>query len=150
MMVDNNNDNQIKDKSDDRVVSALYSTMIQEANNFYRQVLTICSCFLGGSLALYDRFARSIIPCTSCLLVLTWVLLVYSVFVITFIRWKNVESHRLMIGYIKERDDAKYYKAEDIYKKGKCLTVSSIVSLIIALLLLSIFASVNLLYTSRR
>ena len=148
-MTDNNN-NQIKSKSDDGIVPALYSTMIQEANNFYRQILTICSLFLGGSLALYDRFASSKMVSTSFLLFITWLLLVYSASIITIIRWRNVESHRLMIEYIKDRDEAKYHKAARIHKMDKCLTVSSIVSFILALFSLSIFAFVNLLVTSRR
>lgn len=151
-MTDNNSNSQIKIMGDDETVRHLYSTMIQEANNFYRQVLTICSLFLGGSLALYDRFASSIIPCTSCLLFITWLLLVYSASIITIIRWRNVESHRLMIEYFKDKDSnsKKYDEAASRYKKDKCLTVSSIVSFILALLSLSIFAFVNLLVTSGR
>jgi len=129
-------------------VAQLYSTMAQEAAGLYKQMITISTAFLGGSLAFFDKFfTRGRASSSIWLLLFAWVALIYPVFVLSWVRWQNVESHRHMLEYLKnERSNGEYEKAADIAAKSRKLTMSAIISLAIALALLAIFVFVNVYY----
>jgi len=126
-------------------VAQLYATMAQEAAGLYKQMITISTAFLGGSLAFFDKFfTTGKASCSIWLLFSAWVALIYPVFILSWVRWQNVESHRHMLEYLKnESSDGNYKKAAEIAAKGRKWTKSAIISLALALALLAIFALVN-------
>ena len=121
----------------------LYSTMANEAHGFYSQMITICTVFLGGSLAFYDKFFTVRSAWSIWLLFLSWIFFIYPVVVLTWVRWKNVEAHRHMLEYLKMNKEEEYKIAEDISKKTRKLTEKAINSLGLALLALAVFAFIN-------
>jgi len=129
----------------------LYRTMVQEASAFYRQMATICSAFLGGSMLFSDRLVRAPEPRWSWILLAAWVCFVLTLAVIVWLRWQNVESHRLVLESLKSpSSDAspgsqdKYDKALMLAKHGRVLTYVALVSLLLGLAAHVVYIGLNL------
>lgn len=124
----------------------LYSTMANEANGFYSQMITISTLSMGGSVVFYDKFFTVKSAWSIWLLFFTWIFFIFPVAILTWIRWQNVEAHRHMLKYFKKNKEEEYRKVEDISIRTRKWTAIAIVSLVLALLTLAIFASVNIYY----
>jgi len=137
-------------QSTNSTIEQLYSTMAQEADGFYRQMITICTAYLGGTFVFYDKFVTENSTQSLWLLFLAWVALIYPTAVLTYIRWQNVESHRHILEYLKKQEEEEYTRAKTIAKNGRNLTKSAIYSMIIALLLLGMFTALNIYQSTQK
>lgn len=141
--------------NDDSTRQVLYQTMAQEAAGLYSQMLTICSAFLGGSLALYDRLVPENPIRIKWFLFCLWGSLVYPVIILLFVRWRNIESHRLVLEsqrlggeglWYKEKHEEAirlYEKARRIAQFDRRLMLSAIVSLMAGLVLLATLVTIS-------
>jgi len=143
-----NEDKILAHEDDKSLTKQLYTTMVKEADGFYKQMLTISTSLLGGSLAFFNYFFTSnkVFHSTGILL-LAWFLLIYQITILSWIRWQNVESHRHALEYLKNKSENYLYeKASKIAEKGRFFTKTAIISLMITFLLFTIFVYINFLY----
>lgn len=123
----------------------LYRTMVQEASAFYRQMATICSAFLGGSMLFSDRLVRAPEPRWWWILLGAWICFVLTLAVIVWLRWQNVESHRLVLESLKdEGSQDEYNQACVLAKRGRCLTYVALGSLLLGLAAHVVYLGLNL------
>jgi len=122
----------------------LYSTMAQEANGLYSQMITISTAFFGGSLAFFGRFNVSASTWFVCILVLAWLALIAPLAILICVRWKNVEAHRHALEYIKTGKDEEYKKAVQIPRRARCCTKVAIGLMMFGLLLLMILTAMGI------
>jgi len=134
----NSDDSALKDR--------LYTTMSQEADGFYKLLITICTTFLGGTLIFFEKLFVSDARWSIWLLFLAWLALAYSIAVLVWIRWQNVEAHRHALEYLKTRVEKDYEKAVSIPNKARKWTTSAIIVMMIGLGLIAVFTAINIYY----
>ena len=134
------------DNDDSALRDRLYTTMSQEADGLYKLLITICTTFLGGTLVFFEKLFVSDARWSIWLLFLAWLALTYSIAVLVWIRWQNVEAHRHALEYTKTGDENEYKKAEGIPEAGRRWTLSAIIIMIAGLLLLALFTAINVFY----
>jgi hypothetical protein len=127
---------------DDSFRKQLYATMAQEASGLYSQLLTICTAFLGGSLTFYEKLAPNPLPCSMLFLFLAWLSFIYSLLALIWVRWKNVEAHRMILESLKG-DECLYDKARKTAIKTRRVTNSIIVSIGFGMSFLALFVFIN-------
>jgi uncharacterized membrane protein YdbT with pleckstrin-like domain len=140
------NEDKIVAQEDDKFLTKqLYTSMVKEADGFYKQMITISTALLGGSLAFFNYFFTSNkVFHSKWLLLLAWFFLIYQITILSWIRWQNVESHRHALEYLKNKsEDYNYEKASKIAKRGRFFTKTAIISLMITFLLFAIFVYIN-------
>jgi hypothetical protein len=140
------NEDKIVAQEDDKFLTKqLYTSMVKEADGFYKQMITISTALLGGSLAFFNYFFSSNkVFHSKWLLLLAWFFLIYQITILSWIRWQNVESHRHALEYLKNKsEDYNYEKASKIAKRGRFFTKTAIISLMITFLLFAIFVYIN-------
>ena len=121
----------------------LYAAMAKEANEIHKQVLTICTAFLGGTSVFLDKLYISEAKWTLVILFLGWAALTYPLVALAIVRWKNVESHRYIFNFFKIGNEGELEKAASISKSGRVLTVSALASMTAGLILISVFTALN-------
>jgi len=144
-------------ESYDDIKGLLYNTMSQEAAGLYKQMIAICTAFLGGSIVFFEKLFVSAVEWSIYFLFAGWLALTYPLAVLMIIRWQNIESHRLMLEYLKSKDDtkrnqnrdedrneAKFRKVVNIAERGRKWTMSAILSMVIGLILIAIFTAINI------
>jgi len=127
----------------------LYNTMAQEADGFYKQMITISTAFLGGTLAYFDKLFVGNVRWSLWLLFPGWALLVFPIAVLALVRWQNVEAHRHVLEYFKTGDEKEYATAARIGKKGRWRTKCAIYSMILGLALMAAFTAANIFFSQR-
>jgi len=140
------NEDKIVAQEDDKFLTRqLYTSMVKEADGFYKQMITISTALLGGSLAFFNYFFTSNkVFHSKWLLLLAWFFLIYQITILSWIRWQNVESHRHALEYLKNKsEDYNYEKASKIAKRGRFFTKTAIISLMFTFLLFAIFVYIN-------
>ena len=144
-----------RNEGPDSIVSLdkLYDTMSQEADGLYKQLITICTTFFGGSLLgglwVFFENEKMFVGNAKCLLWLlfaAWVALTYPLAALVWIRWQNVESHRHVLEYLKTRDEEEYKKAKSIPKKGRKWMTSALISMVFGLVLIAVFTAMSIYY----
>lgn len=128
----------------------LYDTMSREADGLYKQLMTIGTSFFGGSLLgfVWFLFDNEVVRNEKRLLwplFMAWVALIYTVVVLVWIRWQNVESHRHVLEYLKTSDEKEYNKAKSIRNKSRNLMVSALVLMLVGLVLIAAFTAMLIL-----
>lgn len=118
--------------------------MSQEADGFYKQIITICTAFLGGSLAFFDKLYVSKATWSLWLLFTAWAALVYPLAVLVWVRWQNVEAHRHALEYFKTNDENEYKKAVSLPERGRKWTTSAIISMVLGLIIIAVFTAINI------
>lgn len=140
-------ENKVSD-SNERTISleVLYDTMSKEADGLYKQMITICTAFLGGTLVFFEKLFVGNAEWSIYILFVGWAALTYPLAVLMIVRWQNVEAHRYILEYFKTNEEAEYNKAVEIPKRGRKWTKSAIFSMVAGLILISIFTAINIIY----
>ncbi len=125
---------------------ALYDTMSKEADGLYKQMITICTAFLGGSLVFFEKLFVSDAGWAIYFLFGGWAALTYPLAVLIYVRWQNVEAHRHILEYLKTESEIEYNKAVAIPKRGRKWTTSAIISMLAGLILIATFTAINIIY----
>jgi len=141
-MSENMNDNTQQTIS----LEALYDTMSKEVDGLYKQMITICTAFLGGTLVFFEKLFVSDAGWSIYFLFGGWAALTYPLAVLIYIRWQNVEAHRHTLEYFKTKNEDEYNKAVAIPKRGRKWTTSAIISMVAGLVLIGAFTAINIVY----
>lgn len=124
----------------------LYSTMAEEADGFYKQMITICTAFLGGSLVFSEKLFVSDARWSLVLLFVAWLALTYPLAVLVWVRWQNVEAHRHALKYLTTHDVNEYQQAQSIPIKGRKWTTSAIILMVFGLFLIASFTAISIYF----
>jgi len=127
----------------------LYSTMSSEADGLYKQMITICTTLLGGTLLFFDKLFVGNVSWTLAILFFGWAALTYPLPVMIFVRWKNVEAHRHILEYFKTKDQKEYEKAVELPRRSRWWTKSAILSMTLGLVLIAVFTAINVVLHSQ-
>lgn len=137
----------MSDKDEQTIsLEVLYDTMSKEADGLYKQMITICTAFLGGTLVFFEKLFVSKAGWSIYFLFGGWAALTYPLAVLIYVRWQNVEAHRHTLEYFKTRNEAEYNIAVAIPKRGRKWTTSAIVSMVAGLILIATFTAINIIY----
>jgi len=115
----------------------VFTTMTTEVEGMYKQILTIATTILAGTLIFLDKIAPSPAKESLFYLGLGWLALAFSVISIVYIRWNNAESARFYL--INDKERAKIRE-----KINRFLTRLAILSLLVGVLSVSFFEFINL------
>jgi hypothetical protein len=131
---------------DDQMISLerLYDTMSKEVDGLYRQMITICTAFLGGTLVFFEKLFVSNAEWSIYVLFGGWAALTYPLAVLIFIRWQNVEAHRHVLEYLKTGKEKEYNEAVLMSRRGRKWTTSAIISMVAGLVLVAAFTAINI------
>lgn len=115
----------------------VFESITSEAGGFYRQVLTIASAFLGGTILFFDKLKVSIKPLSLILLFLGWLCLIVVIALSGIIRLKNLESGRLAL-------DNEIEKARKLDSRKENWSEIMLWFLIAGIFLITLFGIINL------
>jgi hypothetical protein len=125
------------DPPKDRVSKdCVFSAIVKEAGEFYRQMIAVASAFLGGSLLFVEKIASSPRWWSIPLLAVSWLFLIASIVLILLVRRGNLESGGLAIN--DEHDEAKR-----VEKRVRFLGDAAILALAAGIVALVAFGLVN-------
>lgn len=127
-------------------IETLYNTMSKEADGTYRQMIAVCTAFLGGTLVFFEKLFIGDVWWSIYFLFTGWAALAYSLTVLCWVRWKNVEAHRHILEYFKSSSEKNYKRADSISKSGRKLMISAIVVMVVGVILIAIFAGINIYF----
>lgn len=126
-------------KSYDKPVSreVLFNSIVKEAGDFYNLILGISSAFLGGSLFFIEKIAPNPQGYSLVLLYAGYVLLILTIALSAYVRWKNLESGKKAL-------ESKYDEANAIdCQKEKCCKFM-LWFFVLGITLVSLFGMVSL------
>jgi hypothetical protein len=109
------------------------------------RITVFISSLLGGTLVFYDKLYVSGIQWTLYILFAGWLCLVIPLPMLLSVRWKNVESHRHVLEYIKSEKQEDLNKAIALPKSGRSQTEWSIRLIAAGLILISVFTALNII-----
>jgi hypothetical protein len=133
-------DTEQKGKPED-VVSreCIFTTMATEAAGLYNLLMSVSTAVLGGTLLFLERIASSPTKQSLWYLGLGWLMLLFCTVACAWVRWKNLESGRLVL-------ENKIQDARKIDKINRWLTKFAIASLALGITLIGVFALINVVH----
>lgn len=124
--------------SDNVSRAALFDSIVKEASEFYKLVLTVASAFLGGTLIFLEKIAPPPVPWwLFVLLCIGWLCLITAICILAIVRTKNLESgcHAL---------DNNFEAAQAIDAKKERYTEWTLWLLIAGVCCITLFGIINL------
>ncbi len=128
----------------------VFQSMHREAEGLYRQLLTIASSFLGGSLIFLTQMDIGVTRRALWLLFLSWVLFALSITLLLLVRWNNVEQMQQFLEALGMEEAGEKQRAEELYagvqkrtRRGQVMTWLILLSLMSAMVLLGGFLAWN-------
>ena len=108
----------------------LLGHVITEAGGLYKQLITLGTLFLGGSLFVVEKLRPLQPRWAICIMAISGLLLGLGMILVLLIRWNNIESMRFLA-------EAEKKKSTSLDKHNRFLTVFSIWLTMLAILLIS-------------
>jgi len=130
--------------SEDSKVSkdALFDSIVRESQGFHNQLITIASAFFAGTLFFIEKLIYNLNVYSLLLLIFGWLALIISILLSVHIRLNNLESGRLAL-------EEKYNDAAHLDRKKEKWSKYSAWLLVIGMISLTFFGSINLYYKIR-
>lgn len=113
-----------------------FRIIVGECRAFYKQVVTVATLFLGGTLLFIEKITPHPAQCTLVILGLGWLSLVLSILGVTWVRRDNIECGRLVL--CDQEGEARA-----IQRRAQRFTDASGILLAIGVFLVMLFGFVN-------
>lgn len=117
----------------------IFETIVSEAAGLYNLLITVSTGVFGATLLFLDRIAPSPTKASLLCLALGWLMLILCTVACVWIRWKNLESGRMVL-------EGKFKEASDIDKPNRRLTKFAIFGLFCGIVLVAIFGFINIVH----
>lgn len=115
----------------------IFTIIASEAAGLYNLLITVSTAVFGGTLLFLDRIAPSPTIESLWFLALGWLMLLLCTLACAWVRWKNLESGRLVL-------EGKSEDARKVDKPNRRLTNFAIISFGLGITFIGIFGFVNI------